>query len=217
MGTEAPDGTAASEEAALDDSPLKRETTRDRFRKAYAKHQVLEATSGMLTSLRSAETSPFILEREDEEDILTEKVTYDSKSHLSVLFQMHGSMWPSVLPFCLVNVLITYLVVLAKWKGVDLTFPSDGHSFMAIMVSFLIVTRAQITYNRFMEARGHLSDVFRSCRELIHHTAVLTMQDKCRGAKEWRQDVAYRTIILLRVTIAALEVSHILVMVNFVI
>jgi len=118
---------------------------------------------------------------------------------------MHGSVWPSVLPFCCLNTLITYAVVLCKWNGIDLTFPSDGHTFMAIMVSFLIVTRASITYGRFMEARGYLSDVFRSCRELIHHTAVLTMQDVSRGAKQWRQDVAFRIILLLRVTIAALE------------
>lgn len=201
----AADAAAASDEASPDAPLLERTTTREKFRKAYVKHQVLQATTGMLSSLRSANNSPFILEREDEDDVPVAKVTYDSSSHVSVLFQMHGSVWPSVLPFCLVNVLITYLVVVAKINGVDLTFPADGHTFMAIMVSFLIVTRAQITYNRFMEARGHLSDVFRSCRELIHHTAVLTMQDKCRGAKQWRQDVSFRTILLLRVTIAALE------------
>uniref|UniRef100_A0A7R9Z8H1 Bestrophin homolog n=1 Tax=Pseudictyota dubia TaxID=2749911 RepID=A0A7R9Z8H1_9STRA len=207
----AAEAAAASAEIGeeSDSNDLKKSKTKELFRKAYAQHRVEKMTKDMLTSLRNSENSPFVMAADEEDDgdgdVPVEKVTYDSDSHLSVLFQMHGSVWPSVLPFCLVNVLITYLVVLAKWNGIDLTFPSDGHTFMAIMVSFLIVTRAQITYHRFMEARGYLSELFRSCRELIHHTAILTMQDKCRGAKQWRKDVAFRTIVLLRVTIAALE------------
>lgn len=58
-----------------------------------------------------------------------------------------------------------------------------------------------------MEARHYLSECYRSCRELIQHTCILTLFEDGEGAQEWRQDVAYRTILLLRITMAAIEVS----------
>lgn len=134
-------------------------------------------------------------------------LTYDNDSHISVLCQMYGSVWPNVLKFCLLNVLITYVVFLLKHSfHIDICFASgNGHSFMAIMVSFLVVTRASITYNRFMEAREYLSVCYRTCRELVQCACVLTLLEEGPGAKKWRSDVAYRTILLLRVTMAAIE------------
>jgi hypothetical protein len=67
------------------------------------------------------------------------------------------------------------------------------------------VTRANITYARFMEASEYLSICYRSCREIMQHAAVLTRDDSPE-AIQWRQDVAYKTILLLRVTMASVEV-----------
>ena len=54
-------------------------------------------------------------------------VHYDSDSHLRVLFQMYGSVWPSVLPYCLVAVAVTYLIYyLQNHKIVDLTFSTSN-------------------------------------------------------------------------------------------
>eukprot|EP00542_Grammatophora_oceanica_P002347 CAMPEP_0194065714 /NCGR_PEP_ID=MMETSP0009_2-20130614/85623_1 /TAXON_ID=210454 /ORGANISM="Grammatophora oceanica, Strain CCMP 410" /LENGTH=460 /DNA_ID=CAMNT_0038718593 /DNA_START=473 /DNA_END=1855 /DNA_ORIENTATION=- len=135
-------------------------------------------------------------------------LVYDDKqTHWEVLTQIYGSVWPKVLPFCLVNVGWTLLIYALKKKGViDLTFGSiAGHNFMAIMVSFLVVSRAQITYARFMEAREHLSTAFRSCREIVQFTCCLTMEHQESRAKQWRQEVAYRTILMLRIAVAAIE------------
>lgn len=139
-------------------------------------------------------------------------VSYNSDSHIRVLFGMYGSVWPSVLPFCLVAVVITFVIsYLQTHDIVDLTFASStGHQFMAIMVSFLVVTRANITYARFMEARNYLSECYRCCRELVQHTCILTLYEDSLEAQEWRRQVAYRTILLLRITMAAIEVSSIL-------
>lgn len=62
-------------------------------------------------------------------------IRYESDSHFHVLFQMYGSVWPAVLPYCIVSVLITALIsYLQSHDIVDLTFASStGHSFMAIM------------------------------------------------------------------------------------
>jgi hypothetical protein len=62
-------------------------------------------------------------------------IRYESDSHVRVLFQMYGSVWPAVLPYCIVSVSITAIIAyLQSNRIVDLTFASStGHSFMAIM------------------------------------------------------------------------------------
>lgn len=142
---------------------------------------------------------------ETEEGDYIRQVAYDDRNHCSVLFQMHGSVWPRVLPYCIVNVILTWGVFFAKSHGIDLTVNQSGHKFMAMLISFLVVARAKITYDRFMEARKYLSQAYQSCRELVQHVCVLSMDDLGDGAKKWRQNVAYRTILLLRVTMAAIE------------
>ena len=134
-------------------------------------------------------------------------VEYDGENHFSVLFQLYGSVWPAVLPWCLAVLVVTGAVwYLREHKIVDLTIASNtGHSFMSILVSFLIVTRTTITYNRFMEARQHLANLYRSSREIVHYTCILTNQNMSVEAKKWRSEVAYRTIVTLRVAVAALE------------
>jgi predicted membrane chloride channel (bestrophin family) len=134
-------------------------------------------------------------------------IRYESDSHVRVLFQMYGSVWPAVLPYCIVSVSITAIIAyLQSNRIVDLTFASStGHSFMAIMVSFLVVTRANITYARYMESRQYLSDCYRNCRELVQHVCILTLFEDSPSAQEWRRKVAYQTILLLRVTMAAIE------------
>ena len=66
-------------------------------------------------------------------------------SDLNVIFSMYGSAYPQVLPFVVANVLWTCLIYFLKGNGiVDLTFHSSvGHSFMGLLVSFLIVSRSQ--------------------------------------------------------------------------
>lgn len=134
-------------------------------------------------------------------------VIYNEENHLGVMFQFYGSVWPRVLPWCLAVMAVTYLFIyLRRQDIIDLTInDSTGHNFMSILVSFLLVTRVTITYNRFMEARQHLQDMFRSCRELIQYTCVLTNQNTNPVAQQWRQEVAYRTIVTLRLAMAAVE------------
>ena len=52
-----------------------------------------------------------------------------------------------------------------------------------------------------------MSETFRSCRELVQFACVYTFRSKTSKAVEWRQDVAYRTILLLRITMDTLRWS----------
>jgi predicted membrane chloride channel (bestrophin family) len=137
------------------------------------------------------------------------RVAYSAGNHIQVLFQMHGSALPQVLPFCIVNVLWTCLIYHLQREGIaDLAFKSGtGHTFMGLLVSFLVVSRSTISYHRFMEIRRHLAETYRSCREISQFTCVYTFKTKTPKAIEWRQDMAYRTILLLRVTMDTLRWS----------
>lgn len=134
-------------------------------------------------------------------------VEYDGDNHLQVLFQMYGSVWLSVFPWCIATCLFTGAVIyLRAIDVVDLTITNTtGHTFMSLLVSFLLVTRATITYNRFMEARQHLSDLYRTSRELVQYACVLTASNTNAEARQWRQGVAYKTIVTLRMAQAAVE------------
>lgn len=76
---------------------------------------------------------------------------------------------------------------------------------MSMMVSFLMVTRSNIAYARYMEARMDLSNATTACRELISYATTFTRYDKSANAQKWRMDLARRTIKLLRTMVTVLE------------
>lgn len=82
-----------------------------------------------------------------------------------VLFRLYASAFPRVLPFVFANVAWTLCIHHLKVYGLsDLTFHSSvGHSFMGLLVSFLLVSRSRISYDRFMENRRHLAECYRAC------------------------------------------------------
>lgn len=134
------------------------------------------------------------------------RVSYTAGNHIQVLFQMYGSAFPQVLPFVVINMLWTLAVHYLKEKNiVDLTFHSSvGHSFMGLLVSFLIVSRSQISYGRFMNFRNMLAKQYRMCRQIAQFTMIYSFQNQTPEARQWRHEVCYRTILLLRVTMDAL-------------
>eukprot|EP00591_Stephanopyxis_turris_P002108 CAMPEP_0195527226 /NCGR_PEP_ID=MMETSP0794_2-20130614/28755_1 /TAXON_ID=515487 /ORGANISM="Stephanopyxis turris, Strain CCMP 815" /LENGTH=420 /DNA_ID=CAMNT_0040658091 /DNA_START=126 /DNA_END=1388 /DNA_ORIENTATION=+ len=133
-------------------------------------------------------------------------VTYRTEDHLGVVMQMYGSVWSKVLPYCIVNTLLVVIIVIInnQW-GIDLSFSDKGHKTMGSLVSFLLVSRAKISNARYMESRKLISDIVKSCRELAQHTITFTRYEHSPLAKEWRADVARRTIILLRTVVSVLQ------------
>lgn len=134
------------------------------------------------------------------------RVSYTAGNHVQVLFQMYGSAFPSVFPFCLVNLAWTIVVhSLKAGNTLDLTFHSSvGHSFMGLLVSFLVVSRSKISYDRFMDFRRQLAAAYKTCRDISHLATVYTFEKQTDAARKWRHEVCYRTILLLRVTMDAL-------------
>jgi predicted membrane chloride channel (bestrophin family) len=135
---------------------------------------------------------------------------YDSSDHWFVLTQFKmGSVWPKVIGCCIANVVNTIFVLkMQKYCDINLSFSDRGHTFMSMMVSFLIVTRSNIAYSRYMEARKDLSDAMTACRELISHAVAFTRYEQGYDAKKWRTDLSKRTIKLLMSVVSVLKYEH---------
>jgi predicted membrane chloride channel (bestrophin family) len=136
----------------------------------------------------------------------SQRVKYDTKNHFTVLTQMHGSVWPAVMPHCILNTLnICGIIYLDRYRGIDISYSDKGHTFMSMIVSFLVVTRSSIAYSRFMESRSHLATVMKSCRELIQYAVTFTRYDTTETTTKWRYSLARKTIVLLRSVVSVLE------------
>ena len=160
--------------------------------------QSFKSISTSLSSMRSIN---------DLEDLsYSNKVVYDSANHWGVLTQMNGSVWPKVIGFCIFNVFNTLCTIYVnKYYHIDISFSDRGHTFMSLMVSFLMVTRSNIAYSRYMEARRELAHCMTACRELISYATTFTRYDHTELANHWRIDLTKRTIKLLSAMVSVLQ------------
>lgn len=76
---------------------------------------------------------------------------------------------------------------------------------MSMMVSFLMVTRSNIAYSRYMEARQELTNATLACREVVSYGVTFTRYDQSENAQHWRLSLARTTIKVLRAMVAVLE------------
>lgn len=134
-------------------------------------------------------------------------VSYNSESHLSVLTQMWGSKWPQVLPFCLVNVAIMIFVTYLndRFSSHKIGMTARGHTFLGVVVSFLLISRVNEAYDRYQKQRGFLSTMYREARQLVQYAFIYSANSTDLQSKEWRAELAYRTLILLRTTMAVID------------
>ncbi len=158
-------------------------------------------------------------------------VHYESRNHLAVLFQLHGSAWPRVFKYCVANVLLTLLCHYCIYPyinhlGFEVT--AQGHTLSNVIVSFFVVSRCTMALSIYNESLGNLSKLLSSTREIVSaivgtlhesHFILLyctlntisstqniaTKNDQSVKAKEWRNEVAYYTCLLLRLAIAVLS------------
>ncbi|EEC47732.1 predicted protein [Phaeodactylum tricornutum CCAP 1055/1] len=132
-------------------------------------------------------------------------------SHISVIFQVWGSKWPTVFPYCLFNVCVMVILsfVDSHFDGkysVDVS--TQGHGFLTLVVAFLLVSRVNTGLTRYESARDSIGVMYRECRELVQNVCVFTELVQ-RGAhhdrSQWEDGmrVPIRMAYLLRKTICS--------------
>jgi len=135
-------------------------------------------------------------------------LAYDTNNHYAVMTRMYGSVLPRVWKFILVNVILTLVLVEMQHRGFQVAINDSGHKFMSVLISFLVVSRVNIAYARFMENARLMTDLFRNCRELVMNAMSFTRQFRSEASKDWRLDVCRRVIVLLKVTVSVLEYNQ---------
>jgi predicted membrane chloride channel (bestrophin family) len=130
----------------------------------------------------------------------------------SVLCQVRGSVWGPVFPFCLLNVLNTWLVALAKQHHISIAFSPEGHGLVGLLVSFLVINKMYLALDRYMQSRAALGLAFASLRELHQLVLVFTAQKQQQqqnqqqqnAVQEWRAGTRDRIVHLLECTVRVL-------------
>lgn len=143
----------------------------------------------------------------DSESYLSDNlIVYDDRNHFHVVTQLNGSIWPKVLPFCILNTLWAALIwYLVHCRGWNFQFSNGGNKYLSALISFVVVARVRMIYNRCMVVRNLLTILCKSCEHLVHTAVALTASNSTARAKKWRDHVAYYTIILLKYTVFALH------------
>jgi Bestrophin, RFP-TM, chloride channel len=158
---------------------------------------------------------------------------YDSSNHIGVLFCRYGSIWPKVLPFCILNLTLSCLLVyLMRYHGITLDISSQTHGVLSVIAAFLSVTKISMSLDRFQQLRAQFSILYREPREFIQHMVVFSKDDSSakttttsntgtgmgqssrpkppppsdpNSAADWRNEVAYLVVMLIRTVVASVR------------
>ena len=120
-----------------------------------------------------------------------------------------AAQWYKVLPYCIFNVLLMLALEFTDqkedgWKKY-IEISSQGHSFITLVVAFLLVSRVNMGLARYNSARDSLGCMYRNTREVIQNMCVFSSHDHNAAAVEWRHEVAYRCLILLRTAMSVID------------
>lgn len=133
-------------------------------------------------------------------------VSYNSRNHVAIIFQKWGSVWPRVFPYCCLNVFVMLCIVFFdSFENLNLGVSDEGHVFMSLLVAFLVVSRVTISLGRYNEARASLSVLYMATRAIVQDAVLYTRDMQGVSAKKWRSDIAWKTMILLRSTMAVID------------
>ena len=80
-----------------------------------------------------------------------------------------------------------------------------GLTFVTTIVAFLLVSRVTGSLERYNKAHACLTTMFRESREFMQQLCVYSMGNTDPIAKEWRHEVAYRCLLLLRTSMAVMD------------
>jgi Bestrophin, RFP-TM, chloride channel len=88
-----------------------------------------------------------------------------------------------------------------------------GHVMISMVVSFLLVTRVTTALSRYNEGQQYLTQMHQQARELTQRMVIVSskttstqqQQTTTTGPQEWRNEVAHRTMLVLRTVVACMD------------
>lgn len=144
-----------------------------------------------------------------------------AKNLFSIVFERDGNVFFSVLPYCVVNISLLGAVTLLEQYDIHLSFSPTGHGLMTLLVSFLVISKVNLTYERFRVARHAVGSAFLRLRELNQMMIILLeannsgtgsdVSDRAATEKRkeaWKSTGAEKIVVLLEATKRVLQSPH---------
>ena len=88
-------------------------------------------------------------------------VRYNSRSTLSVLLQLKGSIWKEVIPYCLLNLTVLLISWYFQREHHRINVTQNGHQLSGVIVSFFVVIRSNTALGKYHKGRKDLGQVWR--------------------------------------------------------
>lgn len=119
-----------------------------------------------------------------------------------------GSVWLQVMPYCCLNILLMAIIQHLAKHGVKIAFSIQGHTLMTLLISYLVVAKINLSYDRYMKARYSIGTALSRLREL--HQLALSYTFPGSSGKEttvhtWRIQLTERLIDLMDCTLRAIR------------
>ena len=137
------------------------------------------------------------------------EMAYCTANHISVMTQMHGSVWPRVLLFCITNTINCAIIWIVDhhYPNIRIALDPIGHKYLSALVSFLVIARLKIIYATSIKAENKLTIVMHNMLELVECAAALNAENKTQDAMDWRRNISLGSIKMLRDCIDALSTN----------
>ena len=84
-------------------------------------------------------------------------------------------------------------VELLAFKDVKIAFSPTGHGLMTLIISYLVVAKVNLSYDRYMDARHSIGHALSALREL-NQLAMMYTVINCETAILWRSQVGWHHI-----------------------
>ena len=91
----------------------------------------------------------------------------------SVIFRLEGNIMFAVLPLCILNCLLLALVGYFREKY-KFALDPEGHGFLTLLVSFLVISKVNLAYDRYKAVRRYAGLGSTALRELIQMAIAVT-------------------------------------------
>ncbi len=126
------------------------------------------------------------------------------------LCECSGSVWLQVLPYCCVNVVFMGVIQYLAKHGVKIAFSIQGHTLMTLLISYLVVSKINLSYDRYMKARYAIGAALSRLRELHQLALSYTFPNSAEKesivtVKDWRIQLTERIIDLMDCTMRVIR------------
>ena len=106
--------------------------------------------------------------------------------------QLHGSVWPRVLPFSIAYSLLAVLVYCLKHNfDMDLSVDTTGLNYLSTLVAFYEISATIATIEKYVKIVEMIRGLNANCIKLAHGISLFGQNDLSKKAKDWRYDVSF--------------------------